>query len=304
MPLYHKYRPETLDEMYGNAVAIASIKADFTKKDKPHAVLLHGPTGCGKTTAARVIAKMLNCSDMDFHEVDSADFRGIDSIREIRRASGFKSITGENKVWLLDECHKLSSDAMNALLKALEDPPAHVYYVLATTEPTKLLPTIRGRCAQYQMAVLTDKEMFRLLRRVAKEEGQSIDEDIIDQIIIDAQGHPRDALQILDQTLAVDPDQRLETAKRSGERQSATIELCRALMNRSTWKIISAILNGLKTEDPESIRRAVLGYCNSVLLKGSNDPAALIMDEFIEPFYNSGFPMLTYVCYKLARRKN
>ena len=303
MSLYHRYRPQTLEDIVGNVATVAAVQADFTKKDKPHAVLLHGPTGTGKTTIGRIIARMLNCTDSDFHEVDSADFRGIDTIRDIRRSSTFKSMTGDSRVWLLDETHKLSSDAQSALLKALEDPPPHVYYILCTTDPQKLLPTIRGRCAQYQLTVLNDKEMFRLLRKIVKEENEQLEEEVYDQIIIDAQGHPRNALQILDQVLGVDEALRLETAQRTGERQSATIELCRALLNHERWKKVAEILSGLKDEEPETVRRGVLGYCNAVLLKGENDRAAIIMDELIEPTFNSGFPMLTWACYKVTRMK-
>ena len=114
---------------------------------------------------------------------------------------------------------------MSALLKALEDTPTHVYYVLATTDPQKLLPTIRGRCAQYTVAPLDDTTLYKLLRTVVHKEGEHLEKEVFDQIILDSQGHPRIALQILDQVLGVDPDKRLSIAIRSAELQSQTTEL-------------------------------------------------------------------------------
>lgn len=299
MSLYHKYRPDTLEGMIGNEGVIKAITADLAKQDAPHAFLFHGPTGCGKTTLGRIVAKILGSSGGDFREVDSADFRGIDTIRELRKQSAFKPLEGKCKVWLIDECHKLTNDAQNALLKALEDAPAHVYYILATTDPQKLLPTIKGRCSQYQVRPLTEAEMSKLLRTVTKSEGQKLTKEVLEQIVQDSQGHPRNALQILDQVLGVSEELRMEVARKSAETQSQTIELCRALMGNMGWKKVASILSGLTDEDPESIRRMVLGYCNSVLLRGDNPKAGLVMENFIEPFYNSGWPGLTFACYSI-----
>jgi len=300
MALYHKYRPTSFDAIVGNSDMICALQSTLQRKDKPHAFLLHGPTGCGKTTLGRIIANELGCKGTDFREVDSADFRGIDTIREMRKQSCYKPLEGPCRVWLLDECHKLSNDAQNALLKALEDSPTHVYYILATTDPQKLLATIKGRCSQFQVNPLSDSEMMSLLRQTVKGEGESCSKMVYEQIILDSQGHPRNALQILDQVLSVDSEKRLDIAKRSAERQSQTIELCRALLKGGGWKQTANILTGLKDEDPENIRRAILGYCNSVLLKEENSRAGQIMEMMLEPFYNTGWPGLTYACFAIV----
>lgn len=301
MSLYNKYRPTSLDEMIGNETAIGSLNAILKKPDPPHAYLITGETGCGKTTIGRIIAKELDCQDGDFTEMDSASFRGIDTIRDIRRQSHFMATEGKYRVWLLDEVHRQTGDAMSALLKALEDPPPHVAYVLCTTDPQKLLPTIRGRCSQFQVFPLSEREMFQLLRRVVKGENESITRQIYEQITQDSMGLPRNALQILEQVLAVSSDKRLETAKKTAEVQSQTIELCRALMQSTGWKRVADILSGLKGQEPETIRRQVLGYGQAILLKEDNKRAASIMKNFEQPFFNSGFPSVTLACYRVMK---
>lgn len=301
--LHLKYRPQTFDEVVGNEEVVEILRSQIESKSLPHAILLHGPTGCGKTTLARIIAKEVGAKGADIKEIDSADFRGIDTIREIRKQSGFQPLESTCRVWILDECHRLTNDSQSALLKILEDTPKHVYFVLCTTDPQKLLPTIRGRCADYQVRPLSERQMRILLRRVVKAENESLERKVYDQIVQDSMGHPRNALQILNQVLAVPPEKRLTVAKRAAEAQSKTIELCRALITPGTsWKRISGILQGLKDEDPEQIRRAVLGYCQSILLSGDkvDSFAASVMDEFIEPFYNSGFPGLVLASFRVV----
>jgi DNA polymerase III gamma/tau subunit len=298
--LYLKHRPTSLGEIIGNEAVISAVANMLKDKKKcPHAFLLTGGTGCGKTTLGRIIAKELGVSDSDFREVDSADFRGIDTVREIRKNSQYKPLEGSCRVWLIDECHKMTGDAQSAFLKALEDTPPHVYFILCTTDPQKLLPTIRGRCTTFSMEPLSDRLMMGLLRQVTKAENENLSKQIYEQIIQDSQGHPRNALQVLDQVLRVPVEKRMETAQRTAEEQSQVIELCRALVKNESWSKIKVILNGLKGQDPESIRRMVLGYCQAILLKAENQRAGLIMEEFIEPFYNTGFPGLVFACFSI-----
>lgn len=198
-------------------------------------------------------------------------------------------------------CHKMTNDAQNALLKILEDTPKHVYFILCTTEPNRLIATIRGRCSQFQVKLLNDNQMYRLLRNIAKNEGAKVEKEVYEQIIQDSLGHPRNAIQTLDQVLRVDADKQMEMAKKAAAEQSESIELCRVLLTPSpSWKKIALILEGLKDQDAESIRRHVLGYCQAVLLKNENNQAALVLETFIEPLYNSGFPGLIFYCYSVT----
>ncbi|MHA1794693.1 MAG: DNA polymerase III subunit [Promethearchaeota archaeon] len=299
MALYHKYRPKSFDEIFGNGETVRALKGMLAQDDKPHSILFYGPSGCGKTTLARIVASELGCKGSDFTEVDTADFRGIDTIRDIRMKSQYKPLEGEVKVWLLDECHKLSNDAQNALLKILEDTPPHVYFILATTDPQKLIPTIKGRCAQFEVKPLSEKQMKRLLFKVVKSEKEHLERKVYDQIVRDSLGSPRNALQLLDKVLAVEPEYRLKVAEKEAEQQFKTIELCRALLQRKSWKFVSKILKSLQDEDPEGIRRAIMAYMGKILIDGENDLAALVMEEMMTSVYYNGFPGLIFACYSI-----
>jgi DNA polymerase-3 subunit gamma/tau len=302
MSLYQKHRPQSLEQVKGNEGIIQTLQGMLVKKETfPHALLFHGQTGCGKTTLARIISKELGCSEMDYKEINTADFRGIDTIRELIKNSQFSAMEGSVRVWVVDECHKLTGDAQNALLKILEDTPPHIYFILCTTESQKLLPTIRGRCSQFQVNPLTDSQMTGLLRRISRDEDVVLETEVMEQIVRDSFGLPRNAISILEQVLNVPEDRRLEVAKQTAVTVSQGIELCRALIKQEPWKAVSKILVGLKDQEAEGIRRIILGYCQSVLLNGDNDMAGLIMEECINPFYDSGFPQLVFACYKICK---
>ena len=303
MSLHIKYRPTSLSKIRGNSDTISILEGMLSDIETcPHSFLFFGESGTGKTTLARILSDRLGCKGSDYREINSADFRGIDTIREIINNSQFKPIEGTCRVWVLDEIHKATTDAQNALLKILEDTPKHIYFVLCTTDPQKLLSTIKGRCSQFQTRPLSDSQMYGLLRKIVKDENDVLESEVFDQIILDSLGRPRNALQILEQVLKVSPDRRIEIAKQSAEQQSQAIELCRALLKRSSWKVVKVILNGLKDQDAEGIRRLLLAYSQSILLKEENEMAARIIEELWDPLYNVGWPGLVYCVYSIVKK--
>jgi DNA polymerase III gamma/tau subunit len=205
-------------------------------------------------------------------------------------------------VYIIDECHKLSTDAMNAFLKILEDTPPQIYFILCTTNEKSLLPTIIGRCSRHQVSLLTDPEMTGLLQEVTEKEEQTIDDAVVEMIVKSAQGHPRNALTILEQVLATPEKRRLKVAEQAQELETESRELCQALLARKGWPVVSKILKNLKgSDDAESVRRMVLGYMSAVLLNKDDAQAAFILECFEEPFYNIGFPGLVLACYRVIK---
>lgn len=303
MSLYLKHRPRSLERLKGNTNLIKTLTSILEADSTPHAFLLHGPTGCGKTTIARIIARKLGCKGIDLREVNTADMRGIDTVREIIQKSQYCPVESECTIWIIDECHKLTNDAQNALLKILEDTPDHVYFVLCTTEPQKLLTTIKGRCSQFQVKALTESEMLMLLKDIVHKEKEELDQEVYEIIIRDSMGLPRNALQILEQVLNAPVEDRAKVAEQAQFEYAEAISLCRALMNKSPWKTVNSILTGLKEQEAETIRRIVLGYCQAVLLKSDNWQAGAVMEEFIDPFYDTGFPQLVFACYRVIKNQ-
>jgi DNA polymerase III subunit gamma/tau len=300
MSLYKKHRPGTFQAMKGNKKILSTIEKSLEDEKKiPSAFLFHGETGTGKTTLARVIKRFLEIDDLDYKEINAGDDRGIDAIRSIIKTTHYAPVQSAYKLYVVDEAHKLTNDAQNALLKPLEDTPKKVIFILLTTEPNKIIKAVQGRCQMYQLSLLTDKEMEMLLIRTAKKEGEKLEEEVLEQIINDALGHPRNALQILEQVLNADPEDRLDMAKQTAAEVSESIALCKALLSGGAKKKIRTILKGLKGQDVERIRRHVLSYAASVILNNDNPKAGLILEEFIEPFYDSGFPGLVYACFAI-----
>ena len=301
MSLSNKYRPKELDEMVGNEDTIAQLESILSRDEGiPHAFLLSGPSGCGKTTLARIIAERLGCHRDDFMEMDSADMRGIDTVREIRRQMKLHPLSGPCRVWLLDECHQLTKDAQEALLKGLEDAPEHVYFIMATTEPDKLIKTVRNRCSHFMVESLSWTVIKKdLLINTCKGEIRTVPDEVLVEIAKAANGSCRAALVMLDKIIDLDEDEMLGAVEAEQTIETEAIELCRCLMG-GKWDKAKKILKGLQKQDPERIRRAVLGYANAVTLGDKQSrKGALILECFSEPTYNTGHPGLTLAAYQV-----
>jgi len=284
--LYKKYRPRSFKTVIGNTSTVTALKNMIERKTLPHTLLFHGPSGCGKTTLARIVKKELGCGDIDFQELNCSDFRGIDTIREIRQTMTLAAVNGPCRIWLLDEVHQMSSAGMNAALKIFEDTPSHVYFLLCTTDPQKLIKTIRTRCCKMPVEYLDSRDILKLLQRVSKREKIELDDDVAEDIIDASEGSARSALVMLDKIKNIPQEERAMAIAKQEEEQREGIELCRALIQKKKWMFVAKILKGLKA-DPESLRWAVMGYCKAILLKGKNHQAYHVLTCFEEPFYNS-----------------
>lgn len=302
MSLVSTYRPKEFEEVVGNREIIDSIKTIINRgiADIPSSWLLTGPSGCGKTTIARIIASELGCKSDDLYELDTADFRGIDYIRDIRNQMQYAPTKGISRIWILDECHQLTRDAQEALLKALEDPPAHVCLILCTTEPNKLKTTLKSRCIHFEVEPVSDRDMTKFLREVVVSEDKNhVSEDVFIKIANNSLGSCRAALQILETVIDLPLGKMRQRVKEISEKESAVIDLCRALFKGESWKTISKILKNMDGERPESIRLAVMGYCSSVLLNGTDSaPAYIVMDSFKTPLFNNEKSGLVFMAYE------
>jgi len=452
MPLHTIHRPKTLSDVRGNASVVESLRSVLQRdKDRPHSFLFTGNSGCGKSTMTRVLKTELDCSDSDCHIYNSSNQRGIDTIRDIIEAASFAPMSGDVKLFVLEECfargtlvltttgrkpieqisvgdrvinlcgenvvekvfrnkvdlsrvlklqlsdgtvvfcskdhqfltshspeiwtpvkelettlqseegtqitrvgvesieiykrgdndqsfrsvignkernqgfvefydlqianhpsyianscvvhncHQISSAAQEALLLILEEPPDHVYFALATTEPEKLKPTVKRRCHSYEMKPLNTIELNTLLLdTLEKENINDFPENVIAKIISVCDGSPGKALNLLDTVVdVVDDEQAFQVIEEATVSEASVAEIARVLLaGNGQWFSIAKMLEGLRGE-PESLRRAFLGYFGKVLLnpRSNHDKTAEIMMSFAEPVFNTGKPGLDMAVY-------
>lgn len=302
MELYKKYRPKTFNKILGQEHIIKSLKRWIEKSNLPHALLFSGPSGCGKTTLARILKRKLECGRHDFTEINGADFRGIETIRSIRSRIWQAPISGKCRIWLIDESHKLSNEASNAFLKMLEDTPDHVYFMLATTDPQKLLKTIRNRCSEIAVKSLTNETMKKLITSISKEEKIKIPKEVIDKIIENSEGSARKALVFLNQILELDDKKEMLEAIRASTIEAQSNEISRLLFRpRVRWFDIARVLKVINNNEAEQIRYMILGYARVVLLSGSKmaGRAFVIIEAFSDNFFDSKAAGLAAAAYEV-----
>lgn len=201
---------------------------------------------------------------------------------------------------LVHNCHQYPSATQEALLKMFEECPEHVAFMICTTDPQKLKPALKGRCTAFEVKPLTDEELGDFLYGVCEAEEVDVPEEVIEKIVEISNGAPRNALQQLEKVIDLPKKEMLKSIQQIQETETQVIELCRLLLKKGVkWGEVSKVISTIEAE-PEQIRYAVLGYCNSVLLKGDNPRAFLIMGEFAEPTYNTGKPGITMAAYAVV----
>lgn len=303
-PFHIKYRPQNFDEFVGNSAVIESLSSVLAKEDRPHSLLFTGPSGSGKTTIARIIAKELQCSDKEFYELNAANTRGIDTVREMIRSSNYAPLEGPVKIFLLDEAANITGAAAEALLKFLEDTPDHVYIILCTTAPEKLTKTVRNRCTTFHLSYLNTKDMKDLLQWVLINEQAELSDEVEKSLLFTADGCPRKLLVLLDQIVDIPTEEgRLQAIQTVSLDEVQVIDICRKLISNEKgpqrWEALKKMIQNVDQE-PESIRRSILGYLTSVLLNSSGPKAsyiAKVMIEFSTNYYDSGKSGLAMSCF-------
>jgi len=287
--LYRRYRPQKFAEIKGQSHVVAALQNAVVKDEVGHAYLLHGPRGTGKTTSARVLAKALNCENraadgepcgecescvaieqgrsFDLHELDAASNNRVDDMRDLLGKVNLGT-PGRAKVYILDEVHMLTAGAENALLKTLEEPPPHVTWVLATTEPHKVVPTIRSRCQVFELNLLGAEEMEAHVRWVVEDAGLEVDDAAIDHVIEAGGGSVRDTLSALDGVVAAGGVVEVDTS---------TAILLNALAEHDVAAALAAVVDSTgRGADPRRIgENAVSGLRDAFLVAMGAPPPTL-----------------------------
>jgi len=284
-PLHVAYRPHKFNEVIGHAGVIASLKS-LIDNDDTHAFLFHGPSGVGKTTLARIVASELNCLPKDLLEIDAATNTGIDRMREVQEVLQYLPFgSGQIRAVIVDEAHGLSRQAWDSLLKVIEEPPAHIYWMLCTTQPDKVPPTIRSRCSPFALKSLKDDELELLLKQVCQREKIQLRNGITDLVIREAHGSPRQLLVNL--ALVRDHTDRAKAAAvlQALTDSDATRQLCRFLIEgRGSWQKAMGIVSHLEDVPAETVRIAVCNYFAVVAKGAKTEREAITALQILEAF--------------------
>ena len=301
---YRKWRPAVWDQVVAQEHVITTLRNAVSNDRVAHAYLFAGPRGTGKTTAARLLAKAVNCLEsdtskrpcdqcenckafnqgtfLDLIEIDAASNTSVEDIRDLRDKINFSPNKGKYKVYIIDEVHMLSTAAFNALLKTLEEPPAHAIFILATTEIHKIPATVLSRCQRHEFRMIPLRDMEDYLEMKTKEEGIKIEKDAIDLVAKQATGALRDALSLLDLLASTGEKITLEKAQRilgiSADR--TVIELLSAVVDKDAQKALDAIHTSLGSgSDSRQFARQVVDVLRQTLFIKTGNAEYVILSK-------------------------
>lgn len=290
------FRPDKLDELWGNEETVAILKNMFVKESHPQTFLFYGESGCGKTTTARACANELGIEDV--MELNISDARNIDDARALLSSLDYFPFTGR-RVYILDECHKANDFWSDSMLKALEEPPSWAYFFLCTTEPAKLKKTIRKRCSEFKFGPIPGRQMNQKIVDFFNTHvgGRLSDEHRMDIVDLGA-GVPRDTLQILGKVMAVDDDKQRDAILDEFKVEDEYENLGKALLDKNLRNALAAC-KANKARGHETIRQGILAYMGKVMEGGNErtlEQAYNVYTAFKDPFFNNGWSNLIYAC--------
>lgn len=292
--LYQQIRPETLDEVIGNTSTIGALRKLMQRppEKRTHDIILHGPTGCGKTTLALIMAEMLGCAedDMGLVLLNAANTKGIDTARAIEAEIATQGFGGSPRVYIIDESQQLLKDTQEALLHATEFTPLYCYFIWCTTAPEKLIPAIHSRATKYEVSKLSRRDMAKVLEAGVKALGHAVDPDILEAIPLVCEGIPRQALVLLEQVADMDDvDAALDILEAGSVHDKSVLDLMK-LMNmtpelRQKKRVqILTTYNKIDTENSERIRRSLQTYLYNKLVKETRDDKAVDLVHLLTLF--------------------
>ncbi len=292
--LYRKYRPKSFSKLVGQEHVVQTLTNAINSGIISHAYLFSGPRGSGKTTVARLFAKSLNCLDrkdnafepcnkcdscseimnnrsMDLIEIDAASHRGIDEMRDLREGIRFSPSKSKYKVFIIDEAHQLTKEASNALLKTLEEPPAHAILILATTELHKMIPTIISRCQRFDFRKLTIEEIIKKMESIIKEEKVMIEKSALELIALNAGGSIRDAESLLGQVLTFSDNKEIKAEDIKSLLGLVEVEIVSKFTDFLVKKQIPEAINFLnelveKGVDLQEFTKSLINYLRQALI--------------------------------------
>lgn len=291
MDLDKKYRPQIFDEVIGQDIIVKSLTSLLKEGKLPHSFIFSGISGSGKTTLARILSKEVGCTSPI--EVDAATYTGIDDVRQISDGLQYAGIGNTIKFVIMDEAHALSKQAWQALLKIVEEPPKHVYFVFCTTEVEKIPAAIKTRCHSYRLQPVSETLLVEWLTYIVEVENIITDAKIISAIASKAEGSPRQAIVYLSQVAGITVLEEALSLMESLSSHKEVIELCRALCKEEpNFSEVKSILLSLKGQsNAEAIRMQIQGYFQACALNAKNindfKRFSAILDVFSKPAFTS-----------------